>query len=176
MLIYLFALKEHGQAHYGMKLFPAGVLYVPAREDMESVPPGTSEEKLAEVRAKHKCRKGLILDDETVLQAMEPAEGTPRYLPYQLKKGERTGELASRAQLEMLDRFVMQSLREMTGALLGGGVTPDPILRGQSWSSCMYCDFAQACHRDACRHENRYIAEVKAEKFWQEVERRCAHG
>ena len=176
MLIYLFALKEHGQAHYGMKLFPAGVLYVPAREDMESVPPGTSEEKLAEVRAKHKCRKGLILDDETVLQAMEPAEGTPRYLPYQLKKGERTGELASRAQLEMLDRFVMQSLREMTGAMLGGGVTPDPILRGQSWSSCMYCDFAQACHRDACRHENRYIAEVKAEKFWQEVERRCAHG
>ena len=52
MLIYLFALKEHGQTRYGRRLFPAGVLYVPAREEMESVPPGTSEEKIAELRAK----------------------------------------------------------------------------------------------------------------------------
>ncbi len=176
MLIYLFALKEHGQTRYGRRLFPAGVLYVPAREEMESVPPGTSEEKIAELRAKKKRRKGLLLDDETILQAMEPSDGTPRYLPYQLKKGERTGDLATREQLALLERFVMQSLQEMTGAMFAGGVTPNPILRGQNRSSCEHCDFVQACHKDACCHENRYIAEIKSERFWQEVERRCTHG
>lgn len=176
MLIYLFALKEHGQAHYGMKLFPAGVLYVPAREEMESLPPGTDEKKLAELRAKKKCRKGLLLDDEAVLQAMEPSDGTPRYLPYQIKKGERTGDLATKEQLALLERFVTLSLQEMTGAIFGGGVTPNPILRGEDNSPCKFCDFAQSCHKDACRHENRYIAETKQPRFWLEVERRCAHG
>ena len=48
--------------------------------------------------------------------------------------------------------------------------------RGPMHSSCMYCDFAQACHRDSCKHANRYIAAVKAEKFWEELERRERHG
>ena len=85
-------------------------------------------------------------------------------------------DIATREQLALLERFVMQSLQEMTGAMFAGGVTPNPILRGQNRSSCEYCDFVQACHKDACCHENRYIAEIKSERFWQEVERRCTHG
>ena len=119
---------------------------------------------------------GLVLRDEAVLQAMEPSEGTPQYLPYQVKKGELTGDLAGREQLEQLERFVMRSVQEMTGQMLTGRLEPNPILRGPMHSSCMYCDFAQACHRDSCKHANRYIAAVKAEKFWDELERRARHG
>ena len=117
-----------------------------------------------------------MLRDEAVLQAMEPSEGTPQYLPYQVKKGELTGDLAGREQLEQLERFVMRSVQEMTGQMLTGRLEPNPILRGPMHSSCMYCDFAQACHRDSCKHANRYIAAVKAEKFWEELERRARHG
>ena len=161
MLIYLFALQKNGEQRYGRKIFPAGVLYVPAREDMERIDPGGGPEELEALRAKHRRRKGLVLRDEAVLQAMEPSEGTPQYLPY---------------QLEQLERFVMRSVQEMTGQMLTGRLEPNPILRGPMHSSCMYCDFAQACHRDSCKHANRYIAAVKAEKFWDELERRARHG
>lgn len=176
MLIYLFALQKNGEQRYGRKIFPAGVLYVPAREDMERIDPGGGPEELEALRAKHRRRKGLVLRDEAVLQAMEPSEGTPQYLPYQVKKGELTGDLAGREQLEQLERFVMRSVQEMTGQMLTGRLEPNPILRGPMHSSCMYCDFAQACHRDSCKHANRYIAAVKAEKFWEELERRERHG
>ena len=56
----------------------------------------------------------------------------------------------------------MRSVQEMTGQMLTGRLEPNPILRGPMHSSCMYCDFAQACHRDSCKHANRYIAAVKA--------------
>lgn len=176
MLIYLFALQKNGEQRYGRRIFPAGVLYVPAREDMERIDPGGGPEELEALRAKHRRRKGLVLRDEAVLQAMEPSEGTPQYLPYQVKKGELTGDLAGREQLEQLERFVMRSVQEMTGQMLTGRLEPNPILRGPMHSSCMYCDFAQACHRDSCKHANRYIAAVKAEKFWDELERRARHG
>lgn len=179
MLIYLFALREHGKAHYGKPLFPAGVLYVPARDEMVRVTPGTDEEKLEALRASGKQRKGILLKDEAVLQAMEPSgDEKPRYLPYQIvkKTGEYKGDLATREQLQMLESFVMRTLSEMTGEMLTGRVTPNPILRGPKSSSCMYCEFAQACHKDTCLHQNRYIADVKADKFWTEVERRLQNG
>ena len=78
--------------------------------------------------------------------------------------------------MAQLERFVMRSVQEMTGQMLTGRLEPNPILRGPMHSSCMYCDFAQACHRDSCKHANRYIAAVKAEKFWEELERRARHG
>ena len=170
MLIYLFALKEHGEARYGRRLLPAGVLYVPAREDMERIDPGMSAEELAKLRLKHKRRKGLLLDDEAVLQAMEPSEQSPVYLPYKLKKGERSGDLATREQMKQLEQFVERTLSEMTDAILTGSVEPNPIVRGPKHSACSYCAFAQACHKDACAHHDRYIAAVKAEQFWQELE------
>ena len=93
-----------------------------------------------------------------------------------IRSGVMTGDLAGREQLEQLERFVMRSVHEMTGQMLTGRLEPNPILRGPMHSSCMYCDFAQACHRDSCKHANRYIAAVKAEKFWDELERRARHG
>lgn len=177
MLIYLFALKEHGAQVYGKKLFPAGVLYVPAREDMERIEPGMTEEELDALRAKHKRRKGLLLKDEALLQAMEHSgDEKPRYLPYQMKKDGLSGDLATREQMTLLEALVRREITEMTGQILAGQVEPNPILRGPMRSSCMYCDFARVCHKDACRHENRYIAEIRAEQFWQEAERRMQNG
>ena len=38
MLIYLFALEQSGTERYGGPLRPAGVLYVPAHDDMQRFP------------------------------------------------------------------------------------------------------------------------------------------
>lgn len=175
MLIYLFALRKYGAQRYGKPLIPAGVLYVPSRSDMERVDPGESPEDIQALRQKKKRRKGLVLADDAVLQAMEHGD-SPEYLPVQVKKSGLTGDLATREQFAQMERFVAQSLEEMTDAMLSGVVAPDPLIRGPMASSCQYCDYQSACHQDLCAIHKRYIAAVKPERFWQEVERRLDHA
>ena len=64
----------------------------------------------------------------------------------------------------------------MTDAMLSGVVAPDPLIRGPMASSCQYCDYQSACHKDACRVAARFMKKVKAEEFWQTLERRKTDG
>ena len=175
MLLYLFAIEraKGGNAAAGSR--PAGILYVPGRMDVERLDPGSTAEDLEKLRRKNLTRKGLLLRDEAVLQAMEPGE-KPQFLPYQNKKGELTGSLATMDQFRLLERFVSESLRAQTEQLFSGAVAPNPIIRGPSASSCKYCEFQSACHMDACAQERRYMKKVSAEEFWQELERRRQNG
>lgn len=175
MLIYLFALRRCGGQLTGRPMEPAGVLYVPARQDMERLEPGEGTEKLEKVRRDHLRRKGLVLDDPQILAAMEQNE-YPEYLPCQRKKDVLTGGLASAQQLRELETCLQRTLQELTQGILSGTVMPNPIERGRNQSSCRYCDFKEACHRDAMGFRPRRIAAVKADEFWQEVERRNRNG
>ena len=175
MLLYLFAIERAKGGHIAAGRTPAGVLYVPGRVDMERLEPGGTAEELQKVRQKNLVRKGLLLQDEAVLQAMEPGD-SPKFLPYQVKKGELTGSLATREQFRLLEQFVSESLREQAAQIFSGAVAPNPIVRGPKESSCKYCDFKSACHFDACPAETRWRKKVKAEEFWAELERRRQNG
>ena len=106
---------------------------------------------------------------------MEPGD-TPVYLPYQNKIGELTGSLATREQFRLLEDFVSGSLRELTQKLFSGTVSPNPIVRGPMVSSCQYCEYQHACHKDAGKPDVRYMKKVGADEFWKELERRKANG
>ena len=175
MLIYLFALKTAGKDGAAQ---PAGVLYVPAKYPMQRLEPGMDETQAEAVRAKMLRRKGLVLSDDMVLAAMDEAFADGRYLPVKEKKdGTLTGDVADRAQLLQLERFVSQKLADLTRQMLQGKVAPNPVIRGPMQGSCQFCDYAHACHKDACRHENRYIKSVSAEKFWKTLEKQEeSHG
>ena len=175
MLLYLFAIERAKGGHAASGRTPAGVLYVPGRCDVERMEPGQDAQKLAALRQKHLQRQGLILRDEQVLQAMEPGE-TPKFLPYQIKKGELTGDLATREQFKTLEAFVSSSLARMSSEIFSGAVAPNPIVRGPMVSSCQYCEYQSACHMDVCGAERRYLKKVGAEEFWQELERRRDNG
>ena len=175
MLLYLFAIERAKGGHIAAGRTPAGVLYVPGRMDMERLEPGGSEEELQKARQKNLVRKGLLLQDEAVLQAMEPGD-SPKFLPYQVKKGELTGSLATREQFRLLEQFVSESLQGLAAQIFSGAVAPNPIVRGPSASSCKYCDFQSACHFDACPVDERWRKKVKAEEFWAELERRRQNG
>ena len=175
MLIYLFALKN---ADENSAAQPAGVLYVPAKYPMQRLEAGMTDSDADSVRAKALRRKGLVLLDEQVLSAMEKDFAAGRYLPVKQKKdGTLTGDVADRAQLARLERFVREKLAQITQQMLQGLVSPNPIIRGPMQGACQYCDYAQACHKDACRHENRYIKAISAEKFWRTLqEEEESHG
>ena len=167
MLIYLFALKEGGGAYYGKDaLIPAGVLYLPARKEYPLTQPLPSDEDVAALHGEERRRRGLILGWEQVLSAMEEDPEHPRYMPYQMKKGEAVGNLASSRQMALLEHHVQRMLMKITDAIASGVVRPNPVIRGQE-STCRFCDFKTVCHGDLCPREDRVYAATDAKEFWE---------
>ena len=178
MLIYMFALEQSGAQRYGRPVHPSGVLYVPAHDDVLRLDqrPG-DDEKMRQERQKSHRRQGLLLDDDLLLQAMEPCgEGQPKLLPYKNGKQGRTGDLMDMEQLGLLRRYVSGALSKVTEEIHTGGVRPDPYIRG-SVGSCTYCPYAGVCHLDLCKIEPRALHSTKSGDFWARLAQREAnHG
>ena len=117
-----------------------------------------------------------MLNDETILHAMEAFDKQPEYLPVQVRQEVLTGDLVSPEQLKKLERFVTGQVSSMIDEIYAGKTAPNPIDRGPADSACRYCDYASACHKDVCETAPRRFAAVSAEEFWAEVERRLQHG
>ena len=174
MLLYLFTLQKTGAARLGGEIEPAGVLYLPARDDLLSVQRNISPEKLQAEREKQLRRSGLLLAEPQVLQAMEHEALTePRYLPLRVgRDGSLSGSLASAAQLGKLGQYVDGLLRDIAGEVRRGNIDADPCCHTEEDSPCRYCDWAPACHFQDGRGRDRlnYILPVKPEEFWREIE------
>ena len=174
MLLYLFALQKEGKQYFGRDIEPAGVLYLPARDEILSLDRNVTPEDLEKEREKTLKRSGLLLDEPDVLQAMEHEAMTePRYLPLRVNRsGDLSGSIASAAQLGKLGNYVDKLLRQIAGELRSGNIDADPCCHSEEDSQCRFCDWAPACHfRDGQDRDHlRYILPVKPEEFWQELE------
>ncbi len=169
MLIYLFALRKYGDRLGLEAVAPAGVLYLPARQDYLLTDPDTDDETIDAMHRKARRRKGLILGSEQVLAAMEEDPDHPRFMPYEVTKQGLRGDLADHGQMERLERFVFRKLAEITDGIAQGNLTPDPIIRGM-YAPCRYCEYRTACHEGLCRHEERPMAATSAAAFWEKLE------
>lgn len=170
MFIYLFALQESGLGE------PCGVLYFPARADILSEQARPSEQEVEKERRTKLRRKGVLLDDAAVLEAMEQSDAGPVYLPYRvLKSGERQGDLASERQLNLLHRELRTTLSALADSIYGGDMRPEPYVRGVS-SACAFCPYTAVCHRETEVQTVRSRRSVSAAEFWEELEGRQSHG
>ncbi len=178
MLLYLFALRETGAARFGAQVEPAGVLYLPARDEVLSAQRNIPPEKLRAEREKQLRRSGLLLAEPQVLQAMEHEALTePRYLPLRVNKsGDLSGSLASAAQLGKLGRYVDSLLHDIAGEIRRGNIDADPCCHTEEDSPCRTCDWAPACHFQDGRDSDHLnvILPVKPEDFWREIEEKEA--
>ena len=168
MLLYLFALRSSGADILGNHPVPAGVQYFPARAPYlptEGMLDDLSAEK--ERRPQWK-RKGLLLQDEAVLQAMEPGE-QPTRMCYTIKKdGTYSGDLADREQLKLLERYIFHILGRMVDQIASGSVEANPYTRGTSHSACMYCPYGSICHEATVEGRRNYKT-MSSQKFWEEI-------
>ena len=172
MLIYLFMLEEHGEARYGKKIVPAGVLYSPARDVLVPLSRAAAPEEAAKARFDALRRSGLLLLDERLLQARE-AGFAPRYLPVKYKDGVPTGDsLATAAQFGALADYVKQLLREMGGALRSGNTAAAPLFKSKNTDTgpCRWCPYGTVCNYDPEREPMRVETGMKASEFWQRLE------
>ena len=167
MLLYLFALRSSGDPTIGKHPVPAGVQYFPARAPYLSTD-GMLDDASAEKERKPQWkRKGLLLQDEAVLQAMEPGE--PSRMSYSIRKdGTFSGDLADREQLKLLEKYVFHILGRLVDDLASGSVEPNPYTRGSSHNACAYCPYGSICHEANVEGRRNYKA-MSAQKFWEEI-------
>ena len=164
MLLYLFALEENDVALLGDNPMPAGVQYFPARAPFLSAEGRLNAQEATQERTAQWKRKGLLLRDVAVLQAMEPGE-EPKRLPIKLKKGVLTGDLADREQLKLLKGFVFRVLAGLVEDIASGNVEHNPYTRGSAHDACRFCPYGSICHSAAVAGRRNYKM-MTAQRFW----------
>ena len=170
MLLYLFALQDRGAPILGKNTVPVGVQYFPARVPVVSADSILSVEQLEKLRDKTWKRKGLILNDEHILKAMEPAD-TPKRMDYKrLRSGEISGDVASSTQFAILKRYVFRLLGKMVDEIASGCVEANPYTRGSSHNACAYCPYSSICHPNDLTGRRNYKT-MQPERFWAEIEK-----
>lgn len=170
MLLYLFALKQGGEALYGSKRIPAGVQYFPARVPYVSADSHLDSEQAAAERNKLWKRKGLLLADEEVLNAMEPDDSWYRLPCNRKRDGSLSGDIADEKQLNLLSGYIYKLLGRLVDDIASGDVTPNPYTRGSSHDACAFCPYGTICHSAEVSGRRNYKAMTK-DRFWEEVEK-----
>lgn len=173
MLIYLFALEKNGSDRYGMEVVPAGVLYVPARDDVLKVSRDISDEELQTLRSKKVKRTGLILDDEEVVQAMSHGE-SGKYLPLRFtKNGMVTGEsLTSLERLGYLAKHVDRLVKRIGREISDGYIDASPFYRNPQDNACVFCRYKNACRfSESGGDKVRYLKKLTSEEVWANIKK-----
>ncbi len=175
MLLYLFALEQGGERFIGGKPVSAGVQYFPARfpflsEDGRLDPETAEKEHIKQAR-----RRGLILKDDAVVEAMEPGDEITRLSCKRNKDGDLVGDVADSGQLRQLKRYVFRLIGNMVDDIAAGKVDPDPYTRGSSHSACAYCPYGAVCAADREEGRRNYKA-MTAQRFWEEIGKEEQHG
>lgn len=174
MLLYLFTLQQRGEDYYGRPTFPAGVLYLPARDQFLSVSRTLEADERQREADRALRRSGLLLREEDVLRAMEQwgPEG-PRFLPLRVGKGGAlSGDaLATAEQWGRLRRRLEDLLRDMGREIARGDVDADPWYKADGHCACDWCDYAQCCHFEEGRgtDRRRWLYTVKGKEFWEQT-------
>jgi len=176
MLLYLFALRESGTALLGARPVAAGVQYFPARAPYLSADGRLDGGEAEKARKTLWKRSGLLLDEEDVLHAMEPGQ-TPQRMCYSVKSdGTRSGDLAGRDQLRLLEGYVFHILSRLVEDIASGNVTPNPYTRGERHNACAFCPYGSICHESQVPGRRNY-EKMTAQRFWEEVEKEMnRHG
>ena len=121
MLIYLFALCDDPKKPFG-EVEPAGILYMPGNVSAVKLSPEAGPEQVREKVAKSLRMSGVVLDDDSVLRAMEQdLEG--RFIPVKQKKDSSLfsdSKVKSGEEFLKLREVVYRNIREMAENLTKG--------------------------------------------------------
>lgn len=169
MLLYLFALEANPEGVLGGKAVAAGVQYFPARVPYISADGLLTPEEAEKERQNHWKRRGLLLRDGDVLNAMEP-EGKPGRSFTLNKEGQPQGELADREQLKKLKSYVFCILARLVEDISSGNVEPNPYTRGAEHDPCRFCDYSAVCHPETVAGR-RIFKKMDAQWFWEAIEK-----
>ena len=145
MLLYLFAACAPQGGKYAGSI-PAGVLYVPAGDSYLKTDRREKAESIDKAQKESLRANGLILDNPTVIEAMENGKDTHFIPVYYKTDGSFTAKssLADAETFGKIGETVCEVLTRMGELLHQGDTVPDPNPRS---NACEYCDYAFVCKR-----------------------------
>ncbi len=108
--------------------------------------------------------KGIVLDDEHIIQSMEKMDGYGKVIPVRhIKKGYTGKNLISKEDFDELMKDVYQRVEEIVrGIFEEGNIRIDPAFSKidsiqNKVNPCTYCDYASICLKDVFYHPGREI-------------------
>ncbi|MCL2545680.1 MAG: PD-(D/E)XK nuclease family protein [Oscillospiraceae bacterium] len=135
----------------------AGLLYVPVHEAI--VKEGDNpDDKLR--------RSGLLLDNESLLTAMEANPGA-RFLP---KKQGDSYLLTSLETWGKMQIHVKKIIEQLAHEIHGGALQAEPLVREKKLV-CEYCDFKNACQFDRDCEKSRHFTRLKPDEIVGRLEK-----
>lgn len=156
------AVLRDGERAFGQvaeQVRTAGVLYIPAKTPYVTVEYGEEYGEVERKMSRELRRIGIVLDDPTLLEAMEQPEGGKfRFLPVSLKKDgslSSTSSVTSSEGFARLVRGVDRQLRHIAQQIAQGDIEAQPVSTGPDWSACDWCPFRDACHFDETMKKDR---------------------
>ena len=142
MFIYLFA--SFNDEKYMKNALPAGVLYLPSGVSVVSSERHNQKDLESTRQSKYKM-KGMLLDDEDVLRAMESDLGD-KFIPVKDKKGVLSGNIASLEEIGRLEKKINSLIVDMGNSLCKGEIAQKPVGKYDlSHTACDFCDYLPVC-------------------------------
>lgn len=172
MLLYLFALRDTACDYYQTgSIEPAGVLYAPAREIYLLMDRDSTDKQIQKERDKKLVRKGALLWDAEMIDAMEEGE-EKQFLPVGLTKDGalKGGNLFTLEQMDKLSRHITRSVISMGGEIALGNIEVNPV-QGATACPCGYCGFMSACQIEQGTGQGRYIESLKNSQVFELIDR-----
>lgn len=170
MLLYLYTVSDNAELLYGLPGSPAGILYLPAREELLHFDSRPDEAGVEKQRRQTKRRSGLVLDDPMLIESWEHADGKERvYLP------EKTGAdnpMVSEKQLALLRRHVSAVLNNMSASLRDGSIDANPSYQSESDNACRLCPYHSICHFNDGENGDAFrpLPKISDEAFWENLQ------
>ena len=167
MLIYLFMLTAEEEGRGGKQIMPGGVLYLPARDVVVTMPRNSGPEEIRKKREEQLKVSGLLLNDLPMLHARDRSD-PPRFMPVAYgKDGLPVKGTADARQMQLLEGFVQDLLRRMGEDLRAGKAEASPLAERPSDDPCRFCDYARICGFDPKKQEVRLMRRLKDAEFWE---------
>lgn len=150
LLLYLFTIcktdKKHLGCDEGTDLLPAGIQYLSSNIPSLSLESVISDEEISYIAQQNLSRKGLLIDDETVLRAMSKSVD-PDLLSG--AKENKDGKIVGKSLLppEKFDEIfdeLSQVITEIALKMKSGYADAVPLKKGKE-APCNYCRMKQIC-------------------------------
>ena len=168
MLLYLSVIDRYGNERYKGEIVPSGVLYMPAFvSPLEMAVDSNTEDIAKELNSSLKMN-GILLDDISVLKAMEQGLSGV-YIPVATSS---KGTLKGKDNLATLEEFgaifahIDKLIGEMAQELINGKIDATPATT--AYDPCSYCAFDTVCSgRD--KNSLRYIVKLDRQQILDEL-------
>ncbi|MEN2466658.1 helicase-exonuclease AddAB subunit AddB [Ornithinibacillus sp. JPR2-1] len=174
MLTYLDVVLSQSEQWLGKKATPAGVLYFHVHNPMISGNTRMSDEDLEEEIFKRYKMKGLLINNDRVVQMMDTSmESGSDIIPAKLKKdGSFTAnsKVAGQETFSTLQEHIHRLMYKAGIDITGGAVHLNPYQRKQK-VACTYCPFLSVCQFDASLETNNFrrLSELKEDEVLEKL-------